>query len=1177
MANGNGKLGGLRSFWQDNVDVRPQEKGRAWIGFLTLFGLVVSHELLETARHAAFLQRLSADKLPYAYLALAGGAVVWAIVARLLAQRVRTPSLTATLLASTAGIWLLWALHGERGAIYPYVLYLATSLVVPVWMVAYWVRQSGLWTVLEAKRIFAFFALGGLGGNICGAALARTLAERYGVRSLLVAAGIVITATAIFGARRIDAAPPIVPDLEPEAEEEESRDVPKRYVPLLLIIAVFAAVATKLGEFLFLRGVSHRVAPNEVASTLATASLIASVGALVVHFGLARWALRSFGVTRSVAILPTLYAAVAGWSALGSTFRAPMVLRITDGALRQPIYRTAMELLFVPLPARLRQAAKTWVDIVGQRAGQAIASLAILGIAAWVSDEHHAIAIATLLVALLWACLSPLLHRDYVELFRRSLSRGPNRDRAGPTELDHGSIVALLASLEHKDPETVVAAMDMLVDAGAASLLPASLLSRGERPVLLRALEAGPVEARGWIRGARRLLESEDPEVRAGALRFLGTPEAARSLLGDADVRVRVTAFVIAFADSDSHQSQHVVTSFAEGDIETQLALVGAVSAGGAVPPHLEPVLVRLAREGSPVVQEAIAHLATRHPTQSLLSPLIDMVGHASTRAAAREAIAAHGPSALNELRDRLEEDATPPILRRHLPGTIARVGGKRAAQLLLKRYAGEPDDRVRTKLLRGLLSLRRRDPTIPVDDGLLSHSIDRTLARGAQLTRWAGHVYTFLEDAPSYKTPASERLLDVLYEERGHTLDRALALLELVHRGEDYAAVRRNVLRGDAAKRAQAIELLGNVAPLDIRSRLFELCTDEPRLSEGTPVTGLPTGAEVKRYQSLLREIQLHGTDSLRLLATRARDEHPSFAPSLRGRAVEHAASVLPPAETSLWLRKVPLFAHVDPRGIALLAMHVEDRRYPPDAALSSARSLEHTLTVVVSGVLEGPDRAIIESGAVLHESVLFTDDPPPLVVARSETRVLELRVTTLVDLMRDHFDLFLAIARRLAQDAIHRRPQSTPSPLDRGPFDGDGIVERMDVLLRALPFLAGHASSCAQLASACTHELREPGASVVPQDGTCRSISVLMRGQADDVVRGAALGTHALCGLLESLLEVAPPTTRARTDLELLQLSSDDLLDVLEEHAMLQPAFLRFLAHYGDPSRKANSDLAA
>ena len=49
----------------------PGERRSLAAAFVTLFGLVAAHTLLETARDALFLARLPPSQLPWAYLAIA--------------------------------------------------------------------------------------------------------------------------------------------------------------------------------------------------------------------------------------------------------------------------------------------------------------------------------------------------------------------------------------------------------------------------------------------------------------------------------------------------------------------------------------------------------------------------------------------------------------------------------------------------------------------------------------------------------------------------------------------------------------------------------------------------------------------------------------------------------------------------------------------------------------------------------------------------------------------------------------------------------------------------------------------------------------------------------------------------------------------------------------------------
>src|SRR5256712_10490270 len=57
------------------ADIRPEERPGVTAAFLTLFGILAGHTLLETARDALFLARLPPSQLPWVYLAMAVVAV----------------------------------------------------------------------------------------------------------------------------------------------------------------------------------------------------------------------------------------------------------------------------------------------------------------------------------------------------------------------------------------------------------------------------------------------------------------------------------------------------------------------------------------------------------------------------------------------------------------------------------------------------------------------------------------------------------------------------------------------------------------------------------------------------------------------------------------------------------------------------------------------------------------------------------------------------------------------------------------------------------------------------------------------------------------------------------------------------------------------------------------------
>ena len=148
------------------LDVRPEERRPTAIAFLVLFGILAAHTLLETARDALFLARLPPSQLPWMYLAMAAIAVGAVAVdhtqterpsrARDPPRRVRRRDVRVLGVGSSLGPWALRA------------LYVWTGLVSTLAAVQFWLVVGEIYTITQAKRIYAVIGLGSLLGAVAG-------------------------------------------------------------------------------------------------------------------------------------------------------------------------------------------------------------------------------------------------------------------------------------------------------------------------------------------------------------------------------------------------------------------------------------------------------------------------------------------------------------------------------------------------------------------------------------------------------------------------------------------------------------------------------------------------------------------------------------------------------------------------------------------------------------------------------------------------------------------------------------------------------------------------------------------------------------------------------------------------------------------------------------------------
>jgi hypothetical protein len=89
---------------------------------------------------------------------------------------------------------------------------------------------------------------------------------------------------------------------------------------------------------------------------------------------LAQRSLQRFGIGRTISALPLGVGGGALVTLLAPVFPVFAVFRLLESSLRGSLYRTGYELLYTPMPAAEKRAAKTLIDVACDRAGDALGS-----------------------------------------------------------------------------------------------------------------------------------------------------------------------------------------------------------------------------------------------------------------------------------------------------------------------------------------------------------------------------------------------------------------------------------------------------------------------------------------------------------------------------------------------------------------------------------------------------------------------------------------------------------------------------------------------------------------------------------------------------------------------------------------------------------------------------------
>ncbi len=813
-----------------------------------LFGLIGSHTVLETARDALFLSKIPASRLPLVYIAIA---VISLVVTRVQARigrglGRRTALSVWTALAGTitfgfwagmgSGVWALYALYAWSGVL--------TTLV----LVHFWMLLGDIFSVTQAKRLYSLIGAGSVLGAIVGSAVAGAIASVLDAKHLLLISAVGCWVTALV--------PRLMKDpgsAKATQEDAESKDgiwqsatyvYSQPYARRVAALVVLSTAALTLADYLFKSTVAQEVPAAQLGSFFASVYLVLNILSLVAQLYLVGLILRRFDLFVALCLLPALLL-LGGVGLLATgTLYAALLMKGADGALKHSLHRTASELLFVPMTERSRARVKAFIDVAGQRGGQALASVSILTAAA-LGAPRWILAVGLIVLTVLWFLGAGDIRRFYLELFRGRLHGGVGFSDF--PELDVASLETLIQALDSDDDDKVIAALDVLEREGRAKLIPALILYHPSESVVIRALALfTTAERKSVVSHVRKLLEHSSTQVRSMAVAAISvlapSERELRMMLSTEEspqVRAAVMVNLIASSAIMGQDAQDALDGLINhGAAPTRVGLANAIARRNAQ--GFESVLLRLAEAAEPEVRLAAAKAMGKSQAEAFLEPLIGLVDNESTRRVATSALKAYGDTAQGAVERVLSDDAAPLRLRWELPRLLCLLSDRaRAARFLLHRLPVEKNGFLRYRSIQALEMLVEADTSIELEQTPLQQTIEATISRAY---RYLDRRYVLSQGAaraPERATEGHALLLRALEDKKLHAVERLFRLLGLLYPAEGFEQIARGVQDSRKEVRAGSIELLENILRPPLRSAVIGLVDEldeAERLAQAGP-----------------------------------------------------------------------------------------------------------------------------------------------------------------------------------------------------------------------------------------------------------------------------------------------------------------------------------------------------
>jgi AAA family ATP:ADP antiporter len=1198
------------------TNTRSGERTVALLMFAYSFLAMTSHNIITPLTEGTFINRFGADKMPW--VQLAAGILIGVIMhlythasGRVPRRRV-IPGTQAVVVVLLLAFWVLLRTDATWVAVAFYLF----GLILGVLLISqFWTLANDIYDARQAKRLFGFIGGGASLGGALGAAISTFLLREVGRYNLLLFStaaltGCIAIVTAVLARQDSSAGTDDRVEPRPVSGSEAIRLLGEsRHLRAIALITALGAVGAALVKQQFLMAAEARGGDADaIVLFLAQIELYLSVAGFLVQVVLTSRIHRSLGLLFALLLLPV---------ALGSTaivilfsgaavLWAPAVARVIDTTLRYTVDKTSREVLYLPLPAELKFRAKPFIDVTTDRLARAGAALLLLPlISSWglELDWQH-LSYASLIVTALWIGVALVARQEYLRTFRASIVSRAMAPGAIRTDVaDPATVEALVEELANPDESAVLYAIEMLEGLEKHHLVTPLLLQHQSPRVRARALRAlmssrshGAVR---WLPAIERMVQDEDVDVRAAALRALAelahenAAVIARRHLTDAEPRVVVTAAIVLADSSDPSDEAAAEAALARIIDDTrEITAPDRAEAARALAhiknPRFRTLLVPLLYDRDIwVVRTAIRSARSMGASDGLFVPgLLSLLGHRVHKGEARDTLIGYGESIVPVLAHALRDEHEHLWIRRHVPSTLAALGGPRAMTALVDSL-NESDGFLRYKAIRAIEKLRRDDPSLICPRQVLESAVVRETSRYY-------NGLTLQQNLLRHALDGDDSLLAQALADKLHrAVDRIYCLIGLLYHVDDVAAARYTIERGHTRRRAAAVEYLDNLLGGVVRRRVMPILDDTP-LAEKVRHANLVLKSRPRDLEDTLAQL-VHDDDPViaasaihfvgqRGLWSLADDLEYVLGHRAGDRSVVEAASwaiaarlgkvsgqSLPVVEIVDHIRVTPLFASLSIDELFRIAESGQEVRYPAGYIPYHTGEPAEGVFFVMDGTLELIDdsrtaRTVSAPAVVNFEEVLQGTPLRSTVRSMNHTIGFHISSTAFLAMVSDNVLMAQSLFQLLLADARLGARAGLPSP---PPADARVASATVDIasLLRQEPLLAGATAPHLLALAAVATELPLIAGKGLFEAEAAPALYQVLQGEVHIEPAGQApilLSAGATFGLADTLAGT-PSAWRAlaATDGRALRIDRERLFEVMAEHVdLMQSLFASVLA---------------
>jgi AAA family ATP:ADP antiporter len=743
-----------------------------------------------------------------------------------------------------------------------FLFYVWVAVFALVTVSQFWILANCIFNSREAKRLFGVVGAGAIAGGIFGGYLTKLLAGILGTPNLIfictafLAGGIVIT-------KRLYTITGTDQHLKRLRQKEQALpptgspiDMIKQSRHLLLLTGIvgISVMVARMVEYQFSTVAAAQIQnADQLTAFFGFWFSNLNVISLLIQLFVTQRVMGRIGVGVSLLFLPAVIFCGSLLILIMPTLWAAVFLKVGDGAMKNSINKSALELMMLPVPSETKKQAKAFIDVIVDSAATGAGGLLLLALTATVGFAIRPVAGVTLLLVAVWMVLALRIRREYVAAFRLKLisDAAPENDRSAAGATGESIVGHLACALSGSDELQIIKALKMAKAIRHDRLVPLlqSLARHPSAAVRLETLRnAYFYRDVNFSEDARALILDPAPfdpdeDVKTEAMHYLfqhaGNDRIVmlKTYLAHPDYTIQGAALLCAARESRRNPKLKQALQIRSA-VEKRLLQIPSIQntnenlfikvncarvIGAANIPNLYPYLHIFLNDPVTEVVEAALVAAGESREDMFIIPIIERLRQSAFQDAGNRALQLFGPGIIPILADYLTNPLIDHGIRRHIPAAMAQIGIQPAVDVLIDSL-NRWDRSISYEIIRSLNHMQANGGKLKFDTHKISrHILDEARRYMDMLKVWSSQrihrVLATTQSAKEQDIQMQRQALNSEIEKRlDGNLERIFRLLGLRYPSEDIYSVYKRLYSKQTDHRINAVDFLDNLLETDLK-----------------------------------------------------------------------------------------------------------------------------------------------------------------------------------------------------------------------------------------------------------------------------------------------------------------------------------------------------------------------